>query len=77
MFFYLFIGFLIYLAYQVLFKLVIPIYRATRQVKRSFRDMQDRMQAHSQPESFETTNNNRSERAPKKGDYIDFEEVRD
>lgn len=73
----LFYAFLIYLAYRLVFDFIIPVYRTTRQVKRGFRAMQDRMreQADSQharpgspPQSHPAT--------PPAGDYIDFEEVK-
>ncbi len=70
-------AFLAYLLYKLIFRFIIPVYRTTRQIKKSFRDMQEQMNARmggqdpfgpppaaapKQPE-------------PKKGDYIDFEEV--
>lgn len=61
------------MAYQLIFNFVLPIYRTTKQVRRSFRDMQERM-------------NGQQAQAPKQsarpkgkpvGDYIDFEEVKE
>jgi hypothetical protein len=79
---YLFYIFLAYMLYQVVFKLVIPIYRTTRRVKKSFRDMQEQMNAHAQaqgrPPVDETTytpSNNGKEK--KAGEYIDFEEIKE
>ncbi|MGV3658217.1 MAG: hypothetical protein ACO1NX_09690 [Chitinophagaceae bacterium] len=79
---YLFYIFLAYMLYQVVFKLIIPIYRTTRQVKKSFRDMQEQMNAHAQAqgrtpvdETTYTPNNNGKEK--KTGEYIDFEEIKD
>ena len=79
---YLFYIFLAYMLYQVVFKLIIPIYRTTRQVKRSFRDMQEQMQAHAQaqgrPPVDDTVNTTTNGTQPKKtGEYIDFEEIKD
>ena len=69
--------FLAYLAYQVIFKLVIPIYRTTRQVKRTFRDMQDRMQAQTgEAPAYSTTSNAKPQKDKVGGDYIEFEEVK-
>jgi|AntDryMetagUQ255_1029468.scaffolds.fasta_scaffold28488_1 hypothetical protein len=75
---YLFYFFLVYLLYQLVFKFIIPIYRTTKQVKRGFRDMQERMNGHANangserpPQSSKTSN------TKKAGDYIDFEEVKD
>ena len=79
---YLFYIFLAYMLYQVVFKLIIPIYRTTRQVKKSFRDMQEQMNAHAQAqgrppvdETVNQTNNRPNEK--KTGEYIDFEEIKD
>ena len=79
---YIFYFFLAYMLYQLVFKFIIPIYRTTRQVKRSFRNMQEQMNAHAQaqgrPPVDETVNNTYSQPKEKKtGEYIDFEEVKD
>ncbi len=68
---------LILLAYNVVFKLIIPIFRATRQVKKGFKDMQDKMneQMNQQP-GFQKTSNSTTEKKPV-GDYIEFEEVKE
>lgn len=73
---FLFYVFLIYLAYKLVFDFIIPVMRTTRQVKRGFREMQDRMnqsmqQQQGQPQQKATQ--------PKQGagEYIDFEEVKD
>jgi len=76
---YLFFAFLIYLAYRLVFHFIIPIYKTTRQVKKQFRDMHERMQDHiNEQQSYQQTST--SEPEPKKqqigGDYIDFEEVK-
>ena len=73
-----FIGlFLAYLAYQVIFKLVIPIYRTTRQVRRTFKDMQERMQSQAGENNPYNSNGNSIPTKDKVGgDYIEFEEVK-
>jgi hypothetical protein len=78
MIFYIFFyGFLAYLLYKLVFKFILPIYRTTKQVRRSFRDMQDQMNQHTNPYG----NASRPEPQPgstaNKGDYIDFEEVKE
>lgn len=82
---YLFYAFLIYLAYQLVFHLIIPLYKTTRHVKKQFREMHERMQDHvnqqqphqqtSPKESLRTTPHpeNKKEQV---GDYIDFEDVK-
>ena len=75
---FIFYCFLAYLLYNVIFKFVIPVYRATKQVKRGFRDMQDRMQQHTQQPNMHTNKTTKaSEPVAKKDEYIDFEEVKD
>ncbi|HVG41503.1 MAG TPA: hypothetical protein VM888_07805 [Chitinophagaceae bacterium] len=69
---------LAYLFYRLVFHFILPIYRTTQQVKKGFRDMQEKM---NQPSG----NTNGSSGGPKHkptsnnkvGDYIDFEEVKD
>jgi hypothetical protein len=76
---YLFYAFLIYLAYRLVFHFIIPVYKTTRQVKKQFREMHDRMEGHmtQQQQSNQQTSGpppeNKKEQA---GDYIDFEEVK-
>ena len=75
----LFYGFLVYLAYRLIFNFIIPIYKTTRQVKKSFRDMQEQMRQHTDPYNQQATKNTPSQKTAtgKKEDYIDFEEVKD
>jgi hypothetical protein len=73
---FLFYLFLFYLLYKLVFDLVLPVYRATRQVKRGFREMQEKMQQQEtgyegQPQADEKAYNGSG------GEYIDFEEVKD
>lgn len=75
---YLFYFFLAYLLYQLVFKFILPIYRTTKQVKRGFRDMQERMNSHAKTNSSEKTNGtSKNSNTKKAADYIDFEEVKD
>jgi len=72
----LFYGFLIYLVYQLVFNFIIPVYKTTKQVKKGFREMHDKMneKARDQQNAAEASSNS----SPKKsvGDYIDFEEIK-
>ena len=65
---------LAYILYQFIFKLVIPVYLASRKIKKGFRQMQEHMQ---QQQGF-TPQPSASKPEPKTkaGDYIDFEEVK-
>lgn len=74
---FIFYVFLAYLLYQFVFRLALPIYRTTRQVRKGFREMQERMnkhqqQTHTQPTRTSTVDANNKPQ----GDYIDFEEIR-
>lgn len=68
---------LIWVVFQFVTKLVIPVYRTTRQIKKGFREMQEKMNAQ-QGNDF-----NQPQREPdkkttstKEGDYIEFEEIK-
>lgn len=73
---FLFYVFLIYLAYKLVFDFIIPVMRTTRQVKRGFREMQDRMNQSMQQQQGQPQ---QKAAQPKQGagEYIDFEEVKD
>lgn len=78
---YIFFAFLIFLAYRFIFGFIIPIYRTTRQVKRQFRDVQERMQeqynnANIQEEEQRQYQSKPGNPTSKVGDYIDFEEIK-
>jgi hypothetical protein len=69
---------LIWFLYNLVFRLIIPVYRTTRQVKKKFREMHDQMQQEqarqqgfdSQPSPQKPGPRSRNE------DYIDFEEIK-
>ena len=62
--------------YQFIFKLVIPVYKASRKIRRGFRDMQEKMnEQYSQQQKQAPQEPTRPAKAPA-GDYLDFEEVK-
>ena len=74
----LFYAFLAYLLFRLVFNFIIPIYRTTKQVKKGFRDMQEQMRQHSNPQGQQSQDTQpKKPGATKVGDYIDFEEVKD
>lgn len=75
MLWFLFYLFLAYIAYNLVFKFIIPIYRTTRQVKRGFREMQERMQQQAGQQGAHQQQARPSAKEVS-GDYIDFEEVK-
>lgn len=68
----------LYLLYQFIFKLVIPVYIASRKIKKGFREMQNRMQEQMRQQQGYTPQQEPApkESRPKAGDYIEFEEVK-
>ena len=63
---------LAYLAYQFVFKFLLPIMSASRQVKDQMREFQSRMEGQQQ----ETPPPPKKEDKKKAGDYIDYEEIK-
>ena len=74
---YIFFAFLAYLLFKLIVDFVIPVYKTTQRVKRSFREMQQKMNgqfSHTpQPQDEKTYEKKRKPSS----DYIDFEEVKD
>lgn len=72
----LFYGFLMYLLYQLVFNFIIPVYKTTKQVKKGFREMHEKMneKVRDQQNSAQSPSN-KSTQEPV-GDYIDFEEIK-
>jgi len=70
-------AFLIYIAYQFVVGFVIPIYRTTKQVKKGFREMNERMNQHPGEQKTGSEQNANETTKGKVGDYIDFEEIKD
>ena len=71
---FLFYAFLLYLGYKLVFDFIIPVIRTTRQVKRGFREMKNKMEQNGY------TPGNVQPEPPKKevpGEYIDYEEVKE
>ena len=80
---YLFYAFLIFLAYRLVFHLIIPIYKTTKQVKKQFREMNSRMEDHMNQQSsskssdeIHSADTNAFNKKQQAGDYIDFEDVK-
>ena len=74
-------GFLIYLLYKFVFELVIPVSKATSQVKDKIREMQEQQQAQQrqqQQQQAAPTQQTQAAKEPgtKSGDYIEFEEMK-
>jgi uncharacterized protein YneF (UPF0154 family) len=64
--------------YKLIFGFIIPVYKTTRQMKKQFRDMHDRMQQEQvkQEDFHQQSTGQRPASKPSGSDYIDFEEVK-
>lgn len=74
---FLFFAFIAYLLFRLVFDFVIPVYRTTKKVKQTFREMNERMNAQngaSQPQQQQPSTDNQKSTL---GEYIDFEEVKE
>ncbi|MGZ5248065.1 MAG: hypothetical protein ACXWCR_13230 [Flavitalea sp.] len=75
---FLFYAFLLYLAWKLVFNLVIPVYRTTKKIKRGFREMQQKMEEAQRQQQQQSRPNPQPipEKRPIEGDYIEFEDVK-
>ncbi|WP_346316935.1 hypothetical protein [Chitinophaga sp. YIM B06452] len=76
--FYIFLGWLLY---KLVFDFFIPVYRGTKQVRRQVRDMQDAMRQQYEQQQQQQGPQQAPPRPAEpikrdKGDYIDFEEIK-
>lgn len=65
--------------YKLIFDFIIPVYRASRDIKRKFRDINQQMHERmnqSQGTPRQTPSFKKPENVSPKGDYIDFEDVK-
>lgn len=78
---FLFYAFLLYLAFKLVFDFIIPVVKATRRIRKGFRDMHEQMNRHTEQynhqENYSRQNQNQSNSKGSAGDYIDFEEIKD
>jgi hypothetical protein len=70
---YILFAILIYVLYQFIFNLVIPVYQTSQKIKKGFRDMHN--QANQQQSHSSSTSSQKPGSKAKAGDYIDFEDV--
>ncbi len=75
-------GILLYLLYKFVFELVIPVSKATTQVKDKLKEMQEQQlkqqqyQQQQQAQAAQAQAQQAKQTDVKSGDYIDFEEVK-
>ena len=76
---YVLFALLAYIVYNFIFKFVIPVFMATRKIKKDFSEMQSKMQEQMKQQQQGYTPQptpSQPETKNKAGDYIDFEEVK-
>ena len=72
----------LYVVYKLVFDIIVPIFKASRQMHRQFRGMNERMQQQANPQQDGFSGQQNTGRAsrpsskPAPGDYIDFEEIK-
>ncbi|MEN9686456.1 MAG: hypothetical protein RLZZ28_2242 [Bacteroidota bacterium] len=70
-------GFLLYMLYKFVFELLIPVSKATSQVKDKIREMQEQQNARQQYQQTATPQQpDQNNPKPRKDDYIEFEELK-
>jgi hypothetical protein len=73
-------GLLIWFLYNLIFRFIIPVYKTTRQMKKKFSEMQDRMQDQMNQQqggyASQTRESQQADAKSPKEDYIDFEEIK-
>ena len=68
-----------YFLYRIIFDLIIPIYKTTRQVKKGFKEMNKKMNEQREQQSgFQHNPSSHGSPAskPRTSEYIDFEEIK-
>ena len=71
---YILYALLAWFLYNLIFRLVIPVYIATRQMKKKVRQMQEEQIR--QQEFYQQPQSPKSASKPRSEDYIDFEEIK-
>lgn len=80
---FLFFTFIAYLLYKFVFEFLWPVYKATRKMRAGLREMSARMNQQDvhermQQQTHKASQNGQQQKpAPTKGEYIDFEELKD
>lgn len=71
--FYILLG---YLIYRFITGFLIPVFKASRQIRRQFSDMQEHMQEQMQSRQQTTPEPNSGKPKNQVGEYIEFEELK-
>ena len=76
MFKYLFWALSLYVLFRFVFSFLIPVYRATRQMRSQMKDFHNRMEGQQDYQHSSANGNEAPKTKVKEGDYIDFEEIK-
>lgn len=69
---FIFLGIFLWICYTLFVRVVWPIYKTTRQLKKQFRNMAEQREAQNEPPPSQNPNVSKK----KVGEYIEFEEVK-
>ncbi|MES2880541.1 MAG: hypothetical protein V4676_00230 [Bacteroidota bacterium] len=73
---FLFYAFLAFVLYKLIFNFIVPVYRTTKKIKKGFREMNETLRNQNNGFSQQQSPPEQKTEAGKKGDYIEFEEVK-
>jgi hypothetical protein len=76
MFKYLFWALSLYVLFRFVFSFLIPVYRATRQMRSQMKDFHNRMEGQQDYQHTSANADEAHKSKVKEGDYIDFEEIK-
>lgn len=68
--------FLAYLLFKLVFNFIIPVYKTTKQVRKGFKEMQEKMRSPQAGNNSQPPGSIKNNQRKPAGDYIDFEEVK-
>jgi len=77
MFWIIFLIITFWILYKLVFQFVIPVYRSTRVMRQKFREMHQNMQDQMNQSNPTQSSSQRTKPEPPKGDYIEFEEIKE
>jgi hypothetical protein len=67
---------LIWFLYNLIFKVILPVYKTTRQVKKRFNEMRQQMEDNQRQQDNTVPPQASPKKSAPAGDYIDFEDVK-
>lgn len=68
--------FALYLLYKLVFDLIIPVMKTTKDVKKQFRHMSEEMRQNRTAEFQQPNTNGKASSGKNSDDYIEFEEIK-